>query len=273
MPTRHGGRNWGRLPGKGARGRKREYIPGFGRGVGDTSPAGEIGHLQACLQQSLWCTDSIRYLRLQMKSASSPQSVSSWRPSARTTGAAHRRRLSKRRTRLDLGDLDLDPGDLEPDPGDLDLDPGTSTSTSQTSTSTPETSTSTPGTSTSTLGASISTLGSSTSACRNNGHLSGKGVGARVTSPARKSEQGSPLRQGSRCEGLPSGSGRRSGGHLSGKGVGARDTSPATGSTHELPHCSEPLAGDVPTTGQPRGSRGVVAECSRGVAAEGSHGG
>ena len=231
VPTRHGGRNWGRLPGKGARGRKREYIPGFGRGVGDTSPAGEIGHLQACLQQSLWCTDSIRYLRLQMESASSPQSVSSWRPSARTTGAAHRRRLSKRRTRLDLGDLDLDPGDLEPDPGVLDR------------------------------------------GLSDNGHLSGKGVGARVTSPARRSEQGSPLRQGSRCEGLPSGSGRRSGGHLSGKGVGARDTSPATGSTHELPHCSEPLAGDVPTTGQPRGSRRVVAECSRGVAAEGSHGG
>ena len=207
VPTRHGGRNWGRLPGKGARGRKREYIPGFGRGVGDTSPAGEIGHLQACLQQSLWCTDSIRYLRLQMKSASSPQSVSSWRPSARTTGAAHRRRLSKRRTRLDLGDLDLDPGDLELDPGDLDLDPGTSTSTSQTSTSTPETSTSTPGTSTSTLGASISTLGSSTSACQ-----------TMVTYPARGSEQGSPLRQGSRSKG-----------RLSGKGVGARVSPPAVG--------------------------------------------
>ena len=83
----------------------------------------------------------ISHLRRQTKSASSPQSVSSLRPSARTTGAALRRRLSKHRTRLDLGDLDFEPGDLELDPGNLDLDPGTSTSISQTSTSTPGAST------------------------------------------------------------------------------------------------------------------------------------
>ena len=69
--TRNGGRNWGRLPGKGARGRKfwkRESFPGLGRGVGDTSPAGDMGHIpsegsgatdgelqlaRACLQQPL----------------------------------------------------------------------------------------------------------------------------------------------------------------------------------------------------------------------------